>query len=253
MSQSAADSPGIVGLAALFTHIAFTALTRALTYPLRTHRAPALSSDVFFAVLRTILTHITIPQARYLNQTTTQRYHSFCTQQHIEPRTLAIEAKDGTRTVAAHWIGSPDMQTVILYFHGGGYTQPATEGYYKYFTRLVDDLNATAGTKRVAVLVLAYQLAPEATYPTQLQEAATILSYLLTETARSPADIFITGDSAGGGLSLSLLSHILYPHPDVLRIELSVPLAIMDVMVRGGTKSESQTAIEAWYKARLGI
>lgn len=128
-------------------------------------------------------------------------------------------------TVAAHWIGNPDAQAVVLYLHGGGYTQPATEGYYLYFTRLVKDLNTHVTSKEIAVLVLAYQLAPEATYPTQLQEAATVLAHLLNETVRSPADIFVTGDSAGGGLSLSLLSHILHPHPDVPRIELSAPLA----------------------------
>jgi acetyl esterase/lipase len=171
-----------------------------------------------------MLTHITIPQSRYLNQSTTQRYLSFCAQQGTEPQTLTVAREDGKGTVTAHWIGNPDAEKVLLFLHGGGYTQPATEGYYQYFTRLVKDLNASKNTKKVAVLVLAYTLSPEATYPTQLQEAATVVSYLVNSTSRSPADVFLSGDSAGGGLTMSLLSHILHPHPDVPRIELSEPL-----------------------------
>lgn len=34
----------------------------------------------------------------------------------------------------------------------------------------------------------------------------------------------IAGDSAGGGLALSLLSHLLHPHLDVQKVPLSVPL-----------------------------
>jgi acetyl esterase/lipase len=42
------------------------------------------------------------------------------------------------------------------------------------------------------------------------------------------AQIFISGDSAGGNLALALLSHMLHPHPDLedkLRIKLPSPLA----------------------------
>lgn len=167
---------------------------------------------------------MTIPQSRYLNQSTTQRYLDFCSQKGIKAQTLTVEREDGKSTVAAHWIGCPDAEKVVLYLHGGGYTQPATEGYYQYLTRLVKDLNGVGNTEEVAVLVLAYTLAPEARYPTQLQEAAIVLSYLLNKTGRAPADIFLSGDSAGGGLTLSLLSHILHPRPDVTKIQLSEPL-----------------------------
>lgn len=40
--------------------------------------------------------------------------------------------------------------------------------------------------------------------------------------------IFIGGDSAGGNLTLALLSHVLHPHPDFeeeFRVELLSPLA----------------------------
>jgi acetyl esterase/lipase len=71
---------------------------------------------------------------------------------------------------------------------------------------------------------VAYILAPEGVNPTQLRQAAAALTHLIDETDRSPANIFVSGDSAGGNLGLSLLSHILHPHPDVQDVKLDAPL-----------------------------
>jgi acetyl esterase/lipase len=51
-----------------------------------------------------------------------------------------------------------------------------------------------------------------------------VLSYLLNEGGKSPSNIMIAGDSAGGGLALSLLSHLLHPHLDIPKIQLHEPL-----------------------------
>ena len=72
--------------------------------------------------------------------------------------------------------------------------------------------------------MLAYTLVPEAVYPTQLREAAVVLAHLVQDTGRSPSNIFIAGDSAGGNLALSLLTHILHPHPDVFELKLKCPI-----------------------------
>lgn len=76
----------------------------------------------------------------------------------------------------------------------------------------------------VAVVVLAYTLTPEASYPTQLIQASTLLKHLLE--TKSPSQLTLMGDSAGGNLTIAVLSNILHPHPDarVPRIELSEPL-----------------------------
>lgn len=126
--------------------------------------------------------------------------------------------------VVAHWIGSSDADVVVLYLHGGGYTQPSTEGYYQYWHRIVRKLNGLGETKSIAVLQLAYTLAPEATYPTQLQEAATVLSHLLKEQGKPASNVILAGDSAGANLLLSLISHLLHPHPVVAPIKLDEPL-----------------------------
>lgn len=91
-------------------------------------------------------------------------------------------------------------------------------------TRLVKDLNNEGNGRSVAVLILAYTLAPEATHPTQLREAAAALSHLITNTGRKPSRVFVSGDSAGGNLSLALLSHLLHPHPEVPAVKLEEPL-----------------------------
>jgi acetyl esterase/lipase len=95
----------------------------------------------------------------------------------------------------------------------------------------------------MAVLLLAYNLAPEARYPTQLREAAAVLSHLIKE-GRPPSRIIVAGDSAGGGLSLSLLSHLLHPHPEVQEIMLYEPLAgalLISPWVSFSTEDSSMT------------
>lgn len=50
------------------------------------------------------------------------------------------------------------------------------------------------------------------------------MNHLITVEGRSPSDIVIGGDSAGGNLTLALISHILHPHPKVpTKVELKEP------------------------------
>jgi acetyl esterase/lipase len=181
-----------------------------------------LYNDVFFAAIRCALNHITIPQARFLQPFTSAQYDAYCRSHSIKANTEPIYVIDGS-DVIGHWLGSPDAQHVILYLHGGGYTQPVSEANLRYLHRLVDDLNSER-SNLIAVFILAYTLVPEARYPTQLKEAAAALSHLISKSGRSPSSIIISGDSAGGNLALSLLSHIIHPHPDVSTIKLERPL-----------------------------
>ena len=127
----------------------------------------------------------------------------------------------------AHWFGDKNARTVLVYFHGGGYVQPATPTHLQYLGDLVK-LFTSLGYS-FSCVVLAYSLAPEAEYPIQLAQAAELLRHLLETERRSPSSLIIGGDSAGGNLTLSLLSHILHPHPSaphaptVPKLTLSVP------------------------------
>ncbi|OAG07464.1 alpha/beta-hydrolase [Paraphaeosphaeria sporulosa] len=216
--------PSTLSLAAFFVRIATAAVYRALTYPIRrltnSPRAPTFTKDVFFAAVRAGCDVVQIAHSRYLMPSTTDLYHQFCAANKIAPRSLEVSLPDSKDVVAAHWIGEPDADVVVLYFHGGGYTQAGTEGYLRFWTQTVKDLNT--GSRIMAVLQLAYSLAPEAQYPRQLQESAAVLAHLIAA-ERSPSSIILAGDSAGGNMVLSLLSHVLHPHPsgDVARIELN--------------------------------
>jgi acetyl esterase/lipase len=83
----------------------------------------------------------------------------------------------------------------------------------------------TKAGKDVAIFVLSYTLVPHGTYPTQLQQAVACLRYILDETGRSPANIYLGGDSAGGNLVMGVLSHLSHPHPEIESLSIQEDLA----------------------------
>jgi len=105
---------------------------------------------------------------------------------------------------------------------GGGYNLDGTGGHLLYWQSVQKEL-AAAG-KSLSFLYVAYTLAPQASYPRQLQECVEGLQYLLGECGRKPSEILIAGDSAGGNMSLAILSHLSHPAPDVAEVKLDRPL-----------------------------
>jgi acetyl esterase/lipase len=85
---------------------------------------------------------------------------------------------------------------VILYLHGGAFFMGSPASYRNRAMRLSYRCAAE-------VFVPAYRLAPEHPYPAALDDA--LAAWKLVKTLRQNARLFIAGDSAGGGLSLSLL------------------------------------------------
>lgn len=84
----------------------------------------------------------------------------------------------------------------ILYLHGGGYTAGGLD-YAKGFGGLL------AAQTRLTVFCAAYRLAPENKFPAALDDAMEAYQYLLMQ-GYTPDHIAIAGESAGGGLALSL-------------------------------------------------
>lgn len=105
---------------------------------------------------------------------------------------------------------------MLLYFHGGGYNNPSTPEHIKFSLKCASNADVT-------LAMLEYTLAPEGHFPTQTIQAAEALKHILTIT--SPSKVLIAGDSAGGHLLLSLLSHIMHPSKDIDPISLSENLA----------------------------
>ena len=79
----------------------------------------------------------------------------------------------------------------------------------------------------MAFLFLEYTLVPHGTYPKQFQEAVEAVEYVVNDLKRSPSDIILAGDSAGGNMCLAVLSHILHPSPDVPKLKIDKPLGAL--------------------------
>jgi epsilon-lactone hydrolase len=84
----------------------------------------------------------------------------------------------------------------ILYLHGGGYMLGSAQAT----TNFAGQIAARVGAD---TFVADYQLAPEHPFPAAIDDALAAYRGLVTEGAEK---IVVSGDSAGGGLTLALLS-----------------------------------------------
>ena len=106
----------------------------------------------------------------------------------LEPRSLggvpALDVK----------VAGADGDGVILYLHGGGYVI----GSARTGANLAAPLARRTGLQAVS---LDYRLAPEAAFPAAVDDALAAYKELL----EGGREIFVAGDSAGGGLALALV------------------------------------------------
>lgn len=104
-------------------------------------------------------------------------------------------------TFDGEWIiPNQSKNRVILYLHGGGYLIGSTKTHRPMVSRIASESESKA-------LLINYRLAPENPYPAALEDAVSAYQYLLKE-GYTPEQIIIAGDSAGGGLSVSLLYYL---------------------------------------------
>lgn len=110
----------------------------------------------------------------------------------------------------------------LTLFVGGGFALPAITSFFTFYSQLLTALNKQAHSKNngIAIFFLSYRLTPHAVYPTQLSQAVDALRYILKDTKRSAANVFLGGDSAGGNLALCVLAHLSHPHPDIVPLPL---------------------------------
>lgn len=74
-----------------------------------------------------------------------------------------------------------------------------------------------------------YSLLPNA-YPTQFAQAVEAVRHVIEDHGRSPRDVIIAGDSAGGNLCLAILSHLSHPSNDVPTLTIEEPIRGMVLM-----------------------
>lgn len=101
--------------------------------------------------------------------------------------------------VRAEWFvpDGADPSRTLLYLHGGGYVLGSIDSHRDPVTRLAIAAKARA-------LVIDYRLAPEHAFPAQLDDAKAAYRWLL-RTGVAPGRLVVAGESAGAGLTLSLL------------------------------------------------
>lgn len=98
---------------------------------------------------------------------------------------------------AVRYANEPHTAQAILYLHGGAYRAGSWRTHAALTSHLAQHSNA-------AVYVPNYRLAPEHPFPAALNDAIACYEYLLQQ-GYLTKHITVMGDSAGGGLTLSLL------------------------------------------------
>jgi monoterpene epsilon-lactone hydrolase len=88
-----------------------------------------------------------------------------------------------------------DRNKALLFLHGGGYVTGSVESHLMMCIPMAQML-------KMNLLVPEYRLAPEHPFPAALEDALKAYRWLLTRGCQ-PAVIIVSGDSAGGGLSLA--------------------------------------------------
>jgi epsilon-lactone hydrolase len=104
--------------------------------------------------------------------------------------------------VAAEWSLAPgsDPSKVLLFFHGGGYCSGSIVSHRGMVTE-------AGRAARARTLAVGYRLAPEHPFPAAIEDARAAYRFLLDQ-GIAPSKIVIGGDSAGGGLTLALMTSV---------------------------------------------
>jgi len=235
------------------------AFFRAITSPLSSGpKANTYFKDVVFAALRANLSAVTVGTEQWINGTTESVYLDFAKKERFQPDSTVLDSG-----LKLHWLGTKTAEKILLYFHGGGYVLASSPGHFQWLFDLQNDL---AKTTSISVVVVSYTLAPHGQYPEQLKQAAESLSWLVDREGKKASNIFIGGDSAGGNMAMSLMSHLIRPHPQVSPIKLAEPLAgaiLISPWTKFGTDDDSvkrnatsdmvtPTAANRWSSLFLG-
>ena len=128
---------------------------------------------------------------------------------------------------------------IVLYLHGGAFVLGSCDSHRKLVTQI-----ARAG--RIDAVMPEYRLAPEHPYPAGLQDCLGVYRALL-DYGYNPRNIVVAGDSAGGGLTMSLmleLRHTGIPLPGA-----AVLLSPFLDLTASGESVTTRAAQEPWFRA----
>ncbi len=163
------------------------------------------------------------------------------------PGLVFAEHAVGPLGVESVHAGSPER--AVLYLHGGAFVMGSPASYRSRATRV-------AYRCRAEVFVPDYRLAPEHPFPAALEDAVAAWRHL--HVLRRGWPLLVAGDSAGGGLALSLMLRLRdlgEPLPDgAILISPSV-----DLGEAGGREEEGETDLwltrehlRRWFRHYVG-
>lgn len=166
-----------------------------------------------------MVNHLSITQLQKVAPSSTKTYQNWIKSQAVKqgaPRKINTEVLEKGHGAKIHWVGNESAVKVIFYLHSGGFVAPLNDGHMNLanlFRRHI--ITKSEGRVDVKIAFLEYTLTPQATYPTQFQQAIHALHHILSTHNISPRNLLICGDSAGGMLSMQILSHLLHPYPSL--------------------------------------
>ncbi|DAZ94610.1 TPA: hypothetical protein N0F65_005373 [Lagenidium giganteum] len=110
------------------------------------------------------------------------------------------------------WLRAPQghgKRYVVVYYHGGGYSINSPQFYVDFCLRVQQRvlklLKDTEPTASVDVLLANYRKIPEHPFPAPAEDAFTMYQFVLAQTELPASHVIVAGDSAGGGLVMSVL------------------------------------------------
>ncbi|MHA1482582.1 MAG: alpha/beta hydrolase [Candidatus Heimdallarchaeaceae archaeon] len=118
----------------------------------------------------------------------------FKTPRNVKVEPISIEG------IPAEWLlpKGCHIDRVIIYLHGGSYHAGSLRTHRGLAARIGINSNSS-------VLSVDYSLAPENPFPAAIEDVVTVYKWLFEAQGFDPKKIIISGDSAGGGLTLASL------------------------------------------------
>ncbi|PSN60386.1 alpha/beta-hydrolase [Corynespora cassiicola Philippines] len=168
--------------------------------------------------MRYILSTVPIYQMPEISPNTADQITKYCSDNGVPLQTEDVPGSSGAKI---HWLHRNGADRVIFYCHGGAFSLPITKGHIKFVLSCREKLMSSCSNATIALLQ--YDLAPEAGFPTQYKQAVEAFNSVLSQGFK-PENIILAGDSAGGHLSLALLSLIKHPLPQVPTPALDGPI-----------------------------
>ncbi|KAL7998069.1 putative alpha/beta hydrolase-3, lipase, GDXG serine active [Plasmopara halstedii] len=99
---------------------------------------------------------------------------------------------------------------VVLFYHGGGYAVLSPRMYISFCSTLVGAIKheLVSDDVDIDIFLANYRKLPEHRFPVPAEDAVSMYEYLLQHEKLEPSQIIVAGDSAGGGLVMSVLLRV---------------------------------------------